>query len=88
MFRRCRSAISGSPKDPDEILRMLRHNSKYVVYFENAFYWYFFHHNLKMHGPSCKIVLPQQANLINTCKNTRLKLLKTNAAIWFNKQHL
>ena len=27
----------------------------------------------------------QQAKLINDYKNTRLKLLKTNAAIWFNK---
>jgi hypothetical protein len=26
-----------------------------MVYFENAFRWFFFHHNLKMHGPSCKI---------------------------------
>jgi hypothetical protein len=25
-----------------------------MVYFENAFRWSFFHHNLKMHGPSCK----------------------------------
>jgi hypothetical protein len=24
-------------------------------YFENAFRWSFFHHNLKMHGPNCKI---------------------------------
>jgi hypothetical protein len=38
-------------------------------------------------GSSCKIVLPQQAKLTNTYKNTRLKLLKTNAAIWFNKQY-
>jgi hypothetical protein len=62
---------SGSPKDPDEIVRMLRHEcqisegrewipsvlsaegtecdwySKYMVYFENAFHWSFFHHNLK-----------------------------------------
>jgi hypothetical protein len=25
-----------------------------MVYFENAFRWSFFHHNLKMRGPSCK----------------------------------
>jgi hypothetical protein len=28
----------------------------YTVYFKNAFHWSFFHHNLKMHGPSCKII--------------------------------
>jgi hypothetical protein len=26
-----------------------------MVYFENTFRWSFFYHNLKMHGPSCKI---------------------------------
>jgi hypothetical protein len=26
------------------------------VNFENAFRWSFFHHNLKMHGPSCKLL--------------------------------
>jgi hypothetical protein len=26
-----------------------------MVYFDNAFRWSYFHHNLKMHGPSCKI---------------------------------
>jgi hypothetical protein len=26
-----------------------------MVYFENGFSWSFFHHNLKIHGPSCKI---------------------------------
>jgi hypothetical protein len=26
-----------------------------MVYFENAFRWSFFHRNLKMQGPSCKI---------------------------------
>jgi hypothetical protein len=25
-----------------------------MVYFENALCWFFFHHNLKMHGLSCK----------------------------------
>jgi hypothetical protein len=25
-----------------------------MVYFENAIRWSFFHHNLKMRGPSCK----------------------------------
>jgi hypothetical protein len=25
-----------------------------MVYFKNAFRWSFFHHSLKMHGPSCK----------------------------------
>jgi hypothetical protein len=32
-----------------------------------------------------KMIEAQQAKLCNTNKNTRLKLLKTNAAIWFNK---
>jgi hypothetical protein len=32
-----------------------------------------------------KIVTRQQEKLINTCKNTKHKLLKTNTAIWFNK---
>jgi hypothetical protein len=30
-----------------------------MVYFENAFRWSFFHHNLKMHGPSCKFRIYQ-----------------------------
>jgi len=37
-----------------------------------------------MHGTTIKIVSAQQAKL-NNYKNTKLKLLKTNAAIWFNK---
>ena len=32
-----------------------------------------------------KIIEAQQAKICNNYKNTRLKLLKTNAAIWFNK---
>ena len=32
-----------------------------------------------------KTVEAQQAKICNNYKNTRLKLLKTNAAIWFNK---
>jgi hypothetical protein len=35
---------------------------------------------LKMRGPSCIIILPQQAKLTNTYKNIRLKLL--NAFHW------
>jgi hypothetical protein len=38
-----------------------------------------------MHGATIKIVSAQQARLNNNYKNTKLKLLKTNAAIWFNK---
>jgi len=38
-----------------------------------------------MHGATIKIVNAQQAKL-NNCKNAKLKLLKTNAAIWFNKK--
>ena len=40
--------------------------------------------NYKMHGAMIKIISAQQAKRSNNCKNTRLKLLKTNAAI-FNK---
>jgi hypothetical protein len=38
-----------------------------------------------MHGATIKVINAQQARLNNTYKNTRLKLLKTNAAIWFIK---
>ena len=38
-----------------------------------------------MHGTAIKVINAQQAKLHNTFKNTKLKLLKTNAAIWFNK---
>jgi len=38
-----------------------------------------------MHGATIKIVNAQRAKLNNNYKNTKLKLLKTNAAIWFNK---
>jgi hypothetical protein len=38
-----------------------------------------------MHGATIKIINAQQARLNNIYKNTKLKLLKTNAAIWFNK---
>jgi len=37
-----------------------------------------------MQGATIKIVNAQQAKL-NNYKNTKLKLLKTNAGIWFNK---
>jgi hypothetical protein len=37
------------------------------------------------HGTAIKITNAQQAKLYNNYKNTKLKLLKTNAAIWFNK---
>jgi len=37
-----------------------------------------------MHGICFKIIEAQQAKIYNYT-NTRLKLLKTNAAIWFNK---
>jgi len=40
--------------------------------------------NYKMHGATIKIVSDQQAKLSNNYKNTRLKLLKTNAAICHN----
>jgi hypothetical protein len=38
-----------------------------------------------MHGATMKIIEAQQAKLCNTYKDTGLKLLKTNAALWFNK---
>ena len=38
-----------------------------------------------MHSGTIKIVNAQRAKLNNNYKNTKLKLLKTNAAIWFNK---
>jgi hypothetical protein len=38
-----------------------------------------------MHGATIEIINAQQARLNNIYKNTKLKLLKTNAAIWFNK---
>jgi len=39
-----------------------------------------------MHGATVRfIVNAQQAKLNNSYKKTRLKLLKANAAIWFNK---
>ena len=37
-----------------------------------------------MHGTTIKVVNAQQPKLHNIFKNTKLKLLKTNA-IWFNK---
>jgi hypothetical protein len=38
-----------------------------------------------MHGKAIKIIETQQAKICNSYKNTKLKLLKMNAAIWFNK---
>ena len=38
-----------------------------------------------MHGATINTVNAQQAKLNNNYKNTKLKLLKTNAAVWFNK---
>jgi len=38
-----------------------------------------------MHSATIKIINVQQARLNNIYKNTKLKLLKTNVAIWFNK---
>ena len=41
--------------------------------------------DIKMHDTTIKIINAQQAKLCTIYKNTRLKSLKTNAAIWFNK---
>jgi hypothetical protein len=39
-----------------------------------------------MHGENnIKLINAQQARLINTCKNTKGKLHRINAAIWFDK---
>jgi hypothetical protein len=38
-----------------------------------------------MHGLNIKIISDQQAKIYNIYKNVKLKLLKTNAAIAFNK---
>ena len=39
-----------------------------------------------MHGMEhFKITDAQQVRLINNCKNTKYKLLKPDAATWFNK---
>jgi hypothetical protein len=38
-----------------------------------------------MHGATIKIIDAQKAKLRNNYKNTKLKLLKKNAEIWFNK---
>jgi len=38
-----------------------------------------------MHSTKIKIIDAQRAKLCNNYKNTKLKLLKTNAAMWFNK---
>jgi len=38
-----------------------------------------------MHGTTVKMCNAQQAKNNIIYKNTKLKLLKTNAAIWFNK---
>jgi hypothetical protein len=38
-----------------------------------------------MQGTTIKITDAHQAKLGNNYKNTKLKLLKTNVAIWFNK---
>ena len=38
-----------------------------------------------MHRATLNTVNTQQAKLNNNYKNTKLKILKTNAAIWFNK---
>ena len=40
-----------------------------------------------MHGAThIKVINAQQAKAINRYRNTREKLLRTNAAIWFNKR--
>jgi hypothetical protein len=38
-----------------------------------------------MHGEIVRIMDAERASLLNNFKNTKGKLLRTNAAIWFNK---
>ena len=38
-----------------------------------------------MHGGNLKLIDARQAKVCNVYKNTKLKLLKTNAVIWFSK---
>ena len=39
-----------------------------------------------MHGTNVKIIKAQETRLCNSYNNTKLKLLKTNATIWFNNK--
>jgi len=39
----------------------------------------------EIHGATVKTVNAQNAKLNNNYKNTKLNLLKANAAVWFNK---
>jgi len=41
--------------------------------------------NIKMYGMTVEIIEAQQTRLCTSYKNTTPKLLKTDAAIWFNK---
>jgi hypothetical protein len=45
-------------------------------------------HLQEAYDATTKIIDAQQAKLHKTYKNTKLKLLKTNAAIWFNKTNV
>ena len=38
-----------------------------------------------MHGEKLRLIDVWQAKVCNNYKNTKLKLLKTTAAVWFNK---
>jgi hypothetical protein len=38
-----------------------------------------------MLGTNIKIISAQKARIYNICKKVKLKLLKTNAAVWFDK---
>jgi len=44
--------------------------------------------SIKMYGTTVKIIEAQQTKLCTSCKNTELKLLETDAAIWFNKMYV
>jgi hypothetical protein len=41
--------------------------------------------NNRRYDTNIKIIEAQQAKFCNSYKNTKLKLPKTNAAVWFNK---
>jgi hypothetical protein len=56
-----------------------------MVYFENAFRWSYFHHNLKMHGPSCKNDVSFSFRLRSGFKTGELNTRKKKTASWVGR---
>jgi hypothetical protein len=53
-----------------------------MVYFENTFRWSFFDHDLKMHGPTCMILVCLQCGrTVSTCSFWRRKSALRNIEI-------